>query len=125
MLTPGESYPISVEGVSYLASVLSRSQQRELIQLLAKLTKVEETIESLSTVLDIADSVAGIVLHGYSSEQLDNIPTDHVWELANESLEKHVLGVADKKKSESPHLSAPGKSQADVPPPSVFATSVA
>lgn len=102
MLKPGEPIQIEHKGQMIQAVCLGRSRQREVVKLMTKLAGLDESIESIQAIYDIADEMLEICCPEMSDEQKDILGNDDVFEIVGNVLKAHTLDVETKKKFELP-----------------------
>lgn len=106
MIEPGEKIEIEVGGETFDCVVLKRSEQRRLVQLLRKLSTLEEDMDSIESVYDIADEVMSMCLPNFSLDQREKMNNKLIFDISSKLLVLLSLDGAAQKKSESPHSSS-------------------
>ena len=110
MIEPGKKVTIEVGGNEYESVVLKRSEQRKLLSLIRKLQSLDETIEAIETVYEIADEVAAICLPTMTEEQLEAMSNTTIFEIGGKVIAAQSMDTTTEKKSESPHSSSAASS---------------
>ena len=105
MIVPGSPYELQVSGVTLTGAVLTRSQQRELIALVSKASKLESRVESVDEIYAIADKMVEMCIPKETQEVKDSIQVSDAMEIASAVLLTHMLNGTAKKKSELPPTS--------------------
>lgn len=102
MIEPGEKVVIDLNGERFDSVVLTRSQQRKLLASIRQLSTLDENIESIEAVYDIADSIAAMCLPSIDPDRMERLSNKQIFEIASKVLIAQSLDGAAEKKSESP-----------------------
>ena len=121
MIEPGEKFVIEYEGESFAAVCLTRAQQRKVLSTLAKLSSLEESVESIAAVYDMADELLAMCFPSMSEQTKDRLSNSDIFALVGQVIAEHTIKSDTKKKSVLPRSSERVNS-AETVTPSVFVT---
>lgn len=105
MIEPGDKFTIEHGGETFAAGCLTRSQQRKIIGVLTQLQNIEESVESIAKVYDLADELLQLCVPSMPMERRELMSNQDAFEIAAKVLVAHTMGTEAKKKSGSPHSS--------------------
>lgn len=107
MIEPGETFDIELDGRTLKAACLTRSKQRKILGVLKQLQSLDETVDSVQKVYDLADELIALCVPSMPEADRELLSNEDAFAIATKVLAAHTMGTESKKKSESPHLSEP------------------
>jgi hypothetical protein len=114
-IEPGERFKVGYgNGHSIDVLALNLRNKRKLIELVERVSGLAATSESKAILFDIVEEALRICVPGLTDELLDTLDEGMGMEIVTATLGGQVLSDDDKKKSESPLLSAAENSVSDV-----------
>ena len=122
MIEPNETFEIELAGRMIKAACLTRSKQRKILGVLKQLQTLEESVDSVQKVYDLADELIALCVPSMPESERELLSNQDAFDIATKVLTAHTMGTETKKKSESPP-SSDRATYAKVAVPDVVATS--
>ena len=122
MIEPGETFDIELDGRTLKAACLTRSKQRKIIGVLKQLQSLDESVDSVQKVYDLADELIALCVPSMPEADRELLSNEDAFAIATKVLTAHTMGTEAKKKSESRPLLDQGI-YAKAAAPDVVATS--